>query len=171
MQQQLVQEITGMVDRTRGMPEPDPVLLEHLGQLETFLDKVKERWRNDPHTDNVYFYAAAKTAWLILKEMKAVFENFKSAGDKDTVIKDALDMLPLIDDIIKVTEPHEISEESIDSAALKGGELIDIVYDNDYADVLIREINSPNRKFLGATLTNPHDDFIYTPCDPSMRDE
>ena len=161
--QQLVQEITGMVDRTRGMPESDPVLLECLDRLGLYLGKIKNQWDRTPDADSMYFYYGARVAELILKEMKAVFENFKSTGDQDTVIKDALDMLPFIDDIIKITAAGKISKESIDSVLSKSGELVDIVYDNDYADVLMREINSPNRKFLGFNLTRPVEGITYTP--------
>ena len=171
MQQQLVQEITGMVHRTRGMPEPDPALLGRLDKLELLLERVRDRWYNDPNKGSVYFYHAARVAWLVLREMKAVFENYESSTNQDTIIKDSLDMLPLIDDIIKIAETSKISEESIDSASSKSGELMDVVYDNDFADVLVRDMNSTDRKFVGFNLTQPVEGIIYTPGGSSTKDE
>lgn len=151
--QQLVQEITGMLDCAKSAVEADSTILHHLGQLGAFLGEKKSQILDNPDTDGVYFYYAAEVTELVIKEMGDAFRNYQTPDRRSSIVKDSLILMPAMKSIFKILETDEISKESIKSVLSESGKLIDAIRTTDYVGVLQRTVKSIDRKQVGGDFS------------------
>ena len=113
MRQQIVQEIRDSLNRMEDTGKVDMSILNSLEKLRQLVYKIQSKWLEHPNTDAFYFYQAVRNIELIVGMMEDRFKNSKETNDNPKVAKDSLIMMPIISDILHMTEKCKISDSSI----------------------------------------------------------
>lgn len=91
----------------------DLAILNSLSKLRDLLKGIKSRWLKVENSDGFYFYQAARNTELILDKMESRFKDSQKADDNPKIAEDSLILLPVMDEILEITQSYKVSEDSI----------------------------------------------------------
>ena len=83
--------------------------------MRDLLNDIKSKWLEVEDSDGFYFYQAARNTKLILDRIEHRFKNSQEANDNPKIAEESLALLPIIDDILEITQTYRISEDSINN--------------------------------------------------------
>ena len=132
-------EIERSLDKMEGAGRADLAILGSLSKLRDLLKSIKSRWLDVEDSDGFYFYQAARNTELILDRMEHRFKNSQKANDNPRIAEDSLILLPVIDEILDITQSYKVDERSINKMLNRTRDLRNRAVDTDLIEPL--EIN------------------------------
>lgn len=139
----ILAEIERSLARMEDAGRVDLAILGSLSKLRDLLKSIKSRWLDVEDSDGFYFYQAARNTELILDRMEHRFKNSQKANDNPQIAEDSLTLLPVIDEILEITQSYKVDERSINK-------VLDSTRDlrNRAADTNLIEPLEINRKYI-----------------------
>ena len=136
-------EIEGSLVRMEEAGRVDLAVLGSLSKLRDLLKSIKSRWLDAEDSDGFYFYQAARNMELILDRMEHRFKNSQKANDNPKIAEDSLILLPVIDEILAITQSYKVDERSINKVLSRTRDLRNQAADTDLIEPL-----EFNRKYI-----------------------
>lgn len=109
-------EIEESLTKMESAGKVDSAILDRISELGNHIEDVKSRWLAVGDTGGFYFYLAARSMEFILGRMEHRFKNSRKNDDNPKIVEDSLALLPAMDRVLEVTQPHEINDQSIREA-------------------------------------------------------
>ena len=167
--QQLVQEITGVLTGTKYATMADvqastELALGSLKQLVGAVDALKQTLRN-AQGNEFYRYHAVRSIALIVGEMEAKFKACKTCDGYETLVKDSLEVLPAIADVMDTIEDANPSAEQVESILVKNAQMVEVTMSTEFFDAIRRKVKSIDWKSLQGTFSELLDHIEPKPDD------
>lgn len=113
------------------------VLGSNLSKLRDLLNGIKSRWLDVENSDGFYFYQAVRNIELILDRIiEHKFKNSQRANDNTKIAEDFLILLPVIDEILEITQSYRVNEHSINKVLNRTRDLRNMAADTDLIEPL-----------------------------------
>ena len=93
-------------------------ILTSLSNLDDLLRNIKTKWLKIKNSNGYYFYRGAISLELALGQMEYRFNNSQKSNDIQ-IVKDSLNILPAMDNVLEIIQLYEISENLINDVLHK----------------------------------------------------
>lgn len=152
MTTQVLQQITDSLYRMEDTGKVEFSILKNLNELRQIFKNTETKWLESKNSNSFYFYQGARNAEFVLDRMMERFEKSQEAHDNPKIAEDSLIIIPLMSEILNLTEGNSIDESKIRQIVERIRQLRTTAADVNLIQSRDKDISLLDKNMLGSTF-------------------